>query len=230
MDNAINKLTGLVNKAKNNSFVQNVTGAAQRNAMQGLNNANSAMNNFANTNSTFKTLQNNISTINNKIKNVDGHLPGNITNKVNKAKNNVDYLTTKNKTLLEKGQQQSFIKNMFDKGVKNAQQEVAQAQKKLSNLTNEQAKLRNNVLENLNIDLDKNIADMNQFKKSNKEFQNLTKDISHAQAAYDKAVRNTKRARTAVIGTAGVGAGAGMYGINRAKQNNDKNKQLQYIY
>lgn len=196
--------------------------------MQGLNNANSAMNNFANTNSTFKTLQNNISTINNKIKNVDGHLPGNITNKVNKAKNNVDYLTTKNKTLLEKGQQQSFIKNMFDKGVKNAQQEVAQAQKKLSNLTNEQAKLRSNVLENLNIDLDKNIANMNQFKKSNKEFQNLTKNISHAQAAYDKAVRNTKRARTAVIGT--VGAGAGMYGLNRAKQNNDKNKQLQYIY
>lgn len=196
--------------------------------MQGLNNANSAMNNFANTNSTFKALQNNISTINNKIKNVDGHLPGNITNKVNKAKNNVDYLTTKNKTLLEKGQQQSFIKNMFDKGVKNAQQEVAQAQKKLSNLTNEQAKLRSNVLENLNIDLDKNIADMNQFKKSNKEFQNLTKNISHAQAAYDKAVRNTKRARTAVIGTAG--AGAGMYGLNRAKQNNDKNKQLQYIY
>ena len=196
--------------------------------MQGLNNANSAMNNFANTNSTFKALQNNISTINNKIKNVDGHLPGNITNKVNKAKNNVDYLTTKNKTLLEKGQQQSFIKNMFDKGVKNAQQEVAQAQKKLSNLTNEQAKLRSNVLENLNIDLDKNIANMNQFKKSNKEFQNLTKNISHAQAAYDKAVRNTKRARTAVIGT--VGAGAGMYGLNRAKQNNDKNKQLQYIY
>ena len=196
--------------------------------MQGLNNANSAMNNFANTNSTFKALQNNISTINNKIKNVDGHLPGNITNKVNKAKNNVDYLTTKNKTLLEKGQQQSFIKNMFDKGVKNAQQEVAQAQKKLSNLTNEQAKLRSNVLENLNIDLDKNIANMNQFKKSNKEFQNLTKNISDAQAAYDKAVRNTKRARTAVIGTAG--AGAGMYGLNRAKQNNDKNKQLQYIY
>ena len=196
--------------------------------MQGLNNANSAMNNFANTNSTFKALQNNISIINNKIKNVDGHLPGNITNKVNKAKNNVDYLTTKNKTFLEKGQQQSFIKNMFDKGVKNAQQEVAQAQKKLSNLTNEQAKLRSNVLENLNIDLDKNIANMNQFKKSNKEFQNLTKNISHAQAAYDKAVRNTKRARTAVIGT--VGAGAGMYGLNRAKQNNDKNKQLQYIY
>lgn len=141
--------------------------------MEGLNNANSAMNNFANTNSTFKTLQNNISTINNKIKNVDGHLPGNIINKVNKAKNNVDYLTTKNKTLLEKGQQQSFIKNMFDKGVKNAQQEVAQAQKKLSNLTNEQARLRSNVLENLNIDLDKNIANMNQFKKSNKEFQKL---------------------------------------------------------
>ena len=228
MDNAINKLTGLVNKAKNSSFVQNVTGAAQRNAMQGLNNANSAMNNFANTNSTFKALQNNISTINNKIKNVDGHLPGNITNKVNKAKNNVDYLTTKNRTLLEKGQQQSFIKNMFDKGVKNAQQEVAQAQKKLSNLTNEQAKLRSNVLENLNIDLDKNIANMNQFKKSNKEFQNLTKNISDAQAAYDKAVRNTKRARTAVVGTAGVGAG--MYGLNKAKQNNDKNKQLQYIY
>lgn len=196
--------------------------------MEGLNNANSAMNNFANTNSTFKTLQNNISTINNKIKNVDGHLPGNIINKVNKAKNNVDYLTTKNKTLLEKGQQQSFIKNMFDKGVKNAQQEVAQAQKKLSNLTNEQARLRSNVLENLNIDLDKNIANMNQFKKSNKEFQNLTKNISDAQAAYDKAVRSTKRARTAVIGTAGVGAG--MYGLNRASKNNDKNKQLQYIY
>lgn len=196
--------------------------------MQGLNNANSAMNNFANTNSTFKTLQNNFSTINNKIKNVDGHLPGNITNKVDKAKNNVDYLTTKNKTLLEKGQQQSFIKNMFDKGVKNAQQEVAQAQKKLSNLTNEQARLRSNVLENLNIDLDKNIANMNQFKKSNKEFQNLTKNISDAQAAYDKAVRSTKRARTAVIGTAGVGAG--MYGLNRASKNNDKNKQLQYIY
>lgn len=196
--------------------------------MEGLNNVNSAMNNFANTNSTFKTLQNNISTINNKIKNVDGHLPGNIINKVNEAKNNVDYLTTKNKTLLEKGQQQSFIKNMFDKGVKNAQQEVAQAQKKLSNLTNEQARLRSNVLENLNIDLDKNIANMNQFKKSNKEFQNLTKNISDAQAAYDKAVRSTKRARTAVIGTAGVGAG--MYGLNKASQNNDKNKQLQYIY
>ena len=228
MDNAIDKLTGLVNKAKNSSFVQNVTGAAQRNAMQGLNNANSAMNNFANTNSAFKTLQNNISTINNKIKNVDGHLPGNITNKVNRAQNNVDYLTTKNKTLLEKGKQQGFVKNMLDKGVRNAQQEVAQAQRKLSNLTNEQTKLRNNVLENLNIDLDKSIADMNQFKKSNKEFQNLTKNISHAQAAYDKAVRNTKRARTAIIGTAG--AGAGMYGLNRAKQNNDKNKQLQYIY
>lgn len=228
MDNAINKLTGLVNKAKNSSFVQNVTGAAQRNAMQGLNNANSAMNNFANTNSTFKALQDNILTINNKIKNVDGHLPGNITNKVNRAQNNVDYLTTKNKTLLEKGKQQGFVKNMLDKGVRNAQQEVAQAQRKLSNLTNEQTKLRNNVLENLNIDLDKNIADMNQFKKSNKEFQSLTKNISHAQAAYDKAVRNTKRARTAVIGTAG--AGAGMYGLNRAKQNNDKNKQLQYIY
>lgn len=196
--------------------------------MEGLNNVNSAMNNFANTNSTFKTLQNNISTINDKIKNVDGHLPGNIINKVNKAKNNVDYLTTKNKTLLEKGQQQSFVKNMFDKGVKNAQQEVAQAQKKLSNLTNEQARLRSNVLENLNIDLDKNIANMNQFKKSNKEFQNLTKNISDAQAAYDKAVRSTKRARTAVIGTAGVGAG--MYGLNRASKNNDKNKQLQYIY
>lgn len=196
--------------------------------MEGLNNVNSAMNNFANTNSTFKTLQNNISTINNKIKNVDGHLPGNITNKVNKAKNNVDYLTTKNKTLLEKGQQQSFIKNVFDKGVKNAQQEVAQAQKKLNNLTNEQARLRSNVLENLNIDLDKNIANMNQFKKSNKEFQNLTRNISDAQAAYDKAVRSTKRARTAVIGTAGVGAG--MYGLNRASKNNDKNKQLQYIY
>lgn len=196
--------------------------------MEGLNNVNSAMNNFANTNSTFKTLQNNISTINNKIKNVDGHLPGNITNKVDKAKNNVDYLTTKNKTLLEKGQQQSFVKNMFDKGVKNAQQEVAQAQKKLSNLTNEQARLRGNVLENLNIDLDKNIANMNQFKKSNKEFQNLTKNISDAQAAYDKAVRSTKRARTAVIGTAGVGAG--MYGLNKASKNNDKNKQLQYIY
>lgn len=196
--------------------------------MEGLNNVNSAMNNFANTNSTFKTLQNNISTINNKIKNVDGHLPGNIINKVNKAKNNVDYLTTKNKTLLEKGQQQSFVKNMFDKGVKNAQQEVAQAQKKLSNLTNEQAKLRSNVLENLNIDLDKNIANMNQFKQSNKEFQNLTKNISDAQAAYDKAVRSTKRARTAVIGTAGVGAG--MYGLNKASKNNDKNKQLQYIY
>lgn len=196
--------------------------------MEGLNNVNSAMNNFANTNSTFKTLQNNISTINNKIKNVDGHLPGNIINKVNEAKNNVDYLTTKNKTLLEKGQQQSFVKNMFDKGVKNAQQEVAQAQKKLSNLTNEQARLRSNVLENLNIDLDKNIANMNQFKKSNKEFQNLTKNISDAQAAYDKAVRSTKRARTAVIGTAGVGAG--MYGLNKASQNNDKNKQLQYIY
>ena len=198
--------------------------------MEGLNNANSAMNNFANTNSTFKTLQNNISAINNKIKNVDGHLPGNITNKVNRAKNNVDYLTTKNKTLLEKGQQQSFIKNMFDKGVKNAQQEVAQAQKKLNNLTNEQTRLRSNVLENLNVDLDKNIANMNQFKKSNKEFQNLTRNISDAQAAYDKAVRNTKRARTAVIGTAGVGVGAGMYGLNRASQNNDKNKQLQYIY
>lgn len=196
--------------------------------MEGLNNVNSAMNNFANTNSTFKTLQNNISTINNKIKNVDGHLPGNIINKVNEAKNNVDYLTTKNKTLLEKGQQQSFVKNMFDKGVKNAQQEIAQAQKKLSNLTNEQARLRSNVLENLNIDLDKNIANMNQFKKSNKEFQNLTKNISDAQAAYDKAVRSTKRARTAVIGTAGVGAG--MYGLNKASQNNDKNKQLQYIY
>ena len=87
---------------------------------------------------------------------------------------------------------------------------------------------RGNVLENLNIDLDKNIANMNQFKKSNKEFQNLTKNISDAQAAYDKAVRSTKRARTAVIGTAGIGAG--MYGLNKASKNNDKNKQLQYIY
>lgn len=216
----------MVSKAKNSGFVQNVTGAAKKNAMMGLENANSAMNNFANTNNTFKTLQNNISTISDKIKNVDGHLPGNITNKVNKAQNNVEYLTTKNKTLLEKGQTQGFVKNLFDKGVKNAQSEVNKAQKNLGNLRNEQAKIKNSFLENLNIDLDKNMADMNKFTKSNTDYNNLKKNISDAQTAYDKAVRNTKRARTAVIG----GVGATAYGAHKIKQNQDKNKPLEYIY
>lgn len=218
----------MVNKAKNSGFVQNVTGVAKKNAMNGLENANSAMNNFANTNGTFKTLQNNISTITDKIKNVDGHLPGNINDKVNKAKNNVEYVTTKNNTLLNKAQQQGAIKNLFDKGVRNAQKEVMEAQKKLGNLTNEQAKIKNNVLENLNIDLDKNIADMNNFKNNNEQFKKLNNNLSQAQLAYDKAVRNTKRARTAVIGTA-AGLGAGAYGMHKSKQNKDKNEQLQYI-
>lgn len=218
-----------MSKAKNSGFVQNISGAAKKKAMSGLDNANSAMNNFTNTNSTMKGLQNNISTISDKIKNVDGHLPGNINNKINTATNNVDYLTTKNRTLLNKAQQQGVVKNFFDSNVRNAQNEVMEAQKKLGNLTNQRNALRNTTLENLNIDLDKNLADMKQFKSSNSEYGNLKKNLTESQSAYDKAVRNTNRARkNLAIGTVGVGAGA--YGINKAKQNSNNNKPLEYIY
>lgn len=196
--------------------------------MNGLNDANSAMNNFMSTNNTFKTLQDNISNITGKINNVDRHLPGNISKKVDRAKGAVDYATTKNKTLLDKAQQQNAIKNFFDKGVKNAQKEVMEAQKNLTKLTSEHNKIKNNVLENLNIELDKNIADINKFKTTDKTFKKLDSGLTQAQSAYDKAVRNTRRARTAVVGTA-AGVGAGAYGLNKMKQNKDKNQQLQYI-
>ena len=42
-----------------------------------------------------------------------------------------------------------------------------EAQKKLGNLTNEQAKIKNNVLENLNIDLDKTVKTICDFIDKN---------------------------------------------------------------
>lgn len=194
----------------------------------GLDNANSAMNNFTNT-GVFKTLQNNITNTSDKIKNVDGHLPGNIVNKVNDAKNNVDYLLTKNKTILEKSQNQGLVKNLFDKSVKNAKNEVSNAQKNLGNLVGEQSKIKNSILNDLNINLDKNVADMNKFKNYSPEFNDLTKKISDSQSAYDKALRSTKRTRTAVVG--GVGAtGYGVHKLNKIKKTKEENKPLEYIY
>ena len=102
------------------------------------------------------------------------------------------------------------------------------AQKNLTKLQAEQSKIKNSVLENLNVDLDKNIANMQDFTKNNVEFNNLKKNMNDAKNAYDKALRNTRRARTAVVGgVAGVGATA--YGMNKAKKNKESN-QLQYIY
>lgn len=222
------KATGALNKVKNNGFIQDVTGVTKNNALKGVNNASSALDSFANTNSTFKNLQNNISQITDKLSDVDKHLPGNISDKVNSAKNNINYISTKNNTLLNKGQQQGFIKNLLDKDVRNAQKELADAQKKFTALSNQKNKIKNGFVENLNIDLDKNVADLDMFKKNNKTYQNLTGGLIDAQNAYDKALRRTKKARTAVIGTtAGVGAGA--YALNKNKKNKEQQEQLQYI-
>lgn len=222
-----------MNKATNNTFVQNLTGVAKKNAKNGLENATSAMDNFKNTSTVFKALQNNIGSTSDKIKNVEGHLPGNIVNKVNDAKNNVDYLLTKNKTILEKGQQQGIIKNLLDKSVKSARNEVNNAQRNLGSLIDEKSKLKNSMLTNLNINLDKNVADLNKFKTISPDYNDLKKKISDSQSAYDKALRSTKKTRTAVVG----GATATGYGVHTLKKSiksrkakQEEEQPLEYIY
>lgn len=218
-------MTGLVNTAKNSGFVQNLSGAAKNKAGNNLMTSMNSMSDFKNTNKVYGTLKNNVADAANKVKNIDNHLPGDINKKVDNAKKNVDYLSTKNKTLLEKGQSQGKLKNLFDSKVRNAQKEVSNAQSNLSNITKEQARIKNSTLTDFNTDLDKHNADFMKFKDTNDDFRNLNKGLQDSQSAYDKAVRSTKKTRTAVIG----GLGATAYGVNKINTKDGQNQGLNYI-
>lgn len=212
------------NVVKSSKYLSNLTGAAKQTAKGGLDDAVNTLNKAKSKNPSLHAVSEEIGNIGKKIQNIDKNLPGDITNNLKNAQKQLEYTGIKNKSLMERRQQQNAIQNFFDTQSKSAQKEMNKAQKNLINAQKQQQKAKQVTLNNLNVDLDAN----NAFKKQLEDASGITdmnQKVSDMQKAYDKATRATTRTRMATIG----GAGAIAYGANKANQAKNK-EQPQYNY
>lgn len=176
--------------------------------------------NIKKTNVAYQQVNKNMADASSKLKNVDKHLPGNINNKVNDAINNLDTLNIENNSLLKRRGEQNFMQNLFDSESRKAKRVVGSAENSLDRLKKTQNIERQKVTNNLNVQMDKSKADMKRLEDTIGITQ-LNSNVADAQAAYDKATRNTSRARTAVIGGA-IGSGLVAKKLSDNKSNNSQ--------
>lgn len=163
--------------------------------------------------------------ISDKINNVEAHLPGNISNQLNSAKKQLEYTRLKNKTLLDRRQQQGFVKNLLDVDSRKAQKEVNNAKKKLMKMKDQKHKLTQSTLMDLTVDLDRTKATKKMIEDAS-GITDMKGNVEEMQRAYDKAVRSTRNTRMATIGSAGVGG----YKVNQVRKKKNDSQEPKYNY
>lgn len=228
---SISRLSNMVKSSdvvKSSKYLSNLTGATKQVAKTKLDDAGNALAKAKAKNVDLKVLDDQLSTIGKQLSNVDDHLPGDIVDKVKDATKNLEYAGIKNKSLVERRQNQGTLKNLFDRESARAQKEMNQAEKNLSKLKNKKGKLEQRTVNDLNVEMDMTKAWKKQLEDTS-GITDMNQKVQDMQSAYDKATRATRRTRMATIG----GIGATGYGVNKAlsqPKNDGQNEMMGNYY
>lgn len=210
---SINKLTKMVKSSK---VYGNLSGANMSSAKKTMDKAKSKMDDLVNS-TPIKKYTENIKSTKNSIKNIDKIIadqPEAIN--LNSAKRTLERAKIDNRGTLRKAENQSFIRNIFDKDVRRAKKTLRNAESNLNSAQNKYNNYKNSTLDDLRKSQALNELDLDTVKAEN-NFNGIKNNLDDAKKAYNKAVRNTYATRGAVIGV------PTLIGANIAKRKSNKN-------
>lgn len=144
----------------------------------------------------------------------------NIINNLQDKKNRIE---AENMSVLNKAKNQSKIRNLFDKDVRNVRKQIKDADNKIKSVENE---IHNSTtLDELRQKAEKSKERLARFYEAN-GMDKLQDDVDKANEMYRKAVRKTNLTRAGAVGVAGVAGVAGVKSHKSAKKREAENQSL----